>query len=122
MADCETPEQLSEALESSDEIETIYDSVARQGTSRVPDSAEDEVDFHYICFVKSRKESHLYELDGDRRGPIDRGKTLKPDDDLLSETVLGVIREYINGGQGAIGFGLMALVDKSSASQLPPTS
>ena len=35
--------------------------------------AEDEVDFHYVCFVKSSKTGHLYELGGDRKGPVDHG-------------------------------------------------
>jgi len=80
--------------------------VATQGTSRVPDNAEDEVDFHYVCFVKSQKSGRLYELDGDRRGPIDRGP-VRPGDDIPG---LDIIRQYIEREEGNTNFSLMALV------------
>lgn len=88
----------------------MYAAVATQGTSRVPDNAEDEVDFHYVCFVKSRSNGRLYELDGDRKGPIDRGLVLGPDEDVLAPGGLNVIREYMERERGNTNFNLMALV------------
>ena len=70
------------------------------------------MDFHYICLVRSHNNGHLYELDGDRKGPIDRGDVLRAEDDLLGDGALAVVREYIRDGQGGIGFSLMALVVK----------
>lgn len=95
------PLARAKVLEQSEAVEEAYKEVALQGDSAVPANAEDEVDFHYVCFVKSCKDNRLYELDGDRKGPIDRG-LLRADEDLLSrEVLLGVIGEYIrreNGG------------------------
>lgn len=50
-----------------------YKTVALQGDSEVRANPEDEVDFHYVCFVKSHRNDHLYELDGNRKGPVDWG-------------------------------------------------
>ena len=82
--------------------------MALQGDSEVPANPEDEVDFHYVCFVKSHRNGHLYELDGDRKGPIDWG-LLGPDDDVLSEKGLGAIREFIGRVSRSMGFSLLAL-------------
>ena len=57
--------------------------------------AEDEVDFHYVCFVKSSKTGHLYELDGDRKGPVDHG-ILQMDEDILSGGALSIIQKFIS--------------------------
>lgn len=95
-----TPLPRAKVLENSEAVEEAYKEAALQGDSEVPANAEDEVDFHYVCFVKSHKDNHLYELDGDRKRPIDRG-FLRADEDVLSEDGLNVIREYIrreNGG------------------------
>lgn len=67
------PEERALALEDSKELEAAYASVARKGDTQAPASPEDEVDFHYICFVKSHKNGHLFQMDGDRNGPIDLG-------------------------------------------------
>ncbi|KDQ55562.1 hypothetical protein JAAARDRAFT_59590 [Jaapia argillacea MUCL 33604] len=107
-----SPERRTLYLESSSDLETAHTRAARQGDSAVPANADDEVDYHYICLVKSAKNGHLYEMDGDCKGPVDRGMVLKEGEDLLSENALTVVREYIeSGGEGGnIGFGLMALV------------
>lgn len=36
-------------LEESVELEEAYATVARQGNSKVPENAEDEVEYHYVC-------------------------------------------------------------------------
>lgn len=75
----------------------------------MPANAWDEVDFHYVCFVRSNKDKHLYEMDGDRKGPVDRG-ALGPDEDVLSETVLAIVREYLQRENGEnLNFGLLVL-------------
>lgn len=103
------PLARAKALENSKAIEEAYKEVALQGDSKVPANAEDEVDFHYVCFVKSHKDNHLYGLDGDRKGPVDRG-VLSADEDVLSDGGVNVIREYIqreNGGN--LNFSLLVL-------------
>lgn len=104
------PDERFSILENSAELEDAYAKVAQQGTSRVPDNAEDEVDFHYVCFVKSRKNGRLYELDGDRRGLIDRGLVLGPGEDVLSLGGSNAIRGYMERERGNMNFSLIALV------------
>lgn len=53
----------------------------------MPD-AEDNVDLHYVCFVKG-SDGAMWELDGRRKGPIRRGE-LKDDEDMLSEKALSL--------------------------------
>ena len=88
------------------ELEREYHAVATKGDSTVP-ALEDEVDFHYTCFVKSG--GRLWELNGDLDGPIDKG-ALGEDDDAVSETALEHVRQFMqaNGGDG-IGFSMLAL-------------
>jgi ubiquitin carboxyl-terminal hydrolase L3 len=88
------PVDRAKVLENDMELESAYRLVATRGTSEAPTNPEDEVDFHYVCFAKSNKNNHLYELDGDRKGPKDRGP-LKPNDDVLSESGRSAIREFI---------------------------
>jgi len=98
-------------LENSKELESVYVAAAMKGDTPAPTNAEDEVDFHYVCFVKSNRDSHIYELDGDRICPIDKGITIGSNDDMLSEGGLSIVREFIQrkSGDGS-GFSLMALV------------
>ncbi|KAI9712750.1 MAG: ubiquitinyl hydrolase 1 [Bogoriella megaspora] len=110
------PAQRSQALEASQELEQAHREAAVMGQSAVPEDAEEEVDFHYLCFAKSSKSGRLYELDGDRKGPIHRG--IIPDgQDLLDEYTLRVVREKFlsKKGEEELGFNLMALVDMGSA-------
>ncbi|KAF4845039.1 Ubiquitin carboxyl-terminal hydrolase isozyme L3 [Colletotrichum siamense] len=107
------PAQAAMALEASTELEDAYSSIATKGDTAAPASAEDEVDFHYICFVKSPDTGHLYELDGDRKGPVDRGV---PDEEQrvdLGQKSLDIVRQFIAQGGDNIGFSLMALVEKA---------
>lgn len=94
-------------LESSKEIENAYAQAAQKGRSEAP-SAQDEVDHHYICLVKSPG-GHLYELDGDQNGPISRAP-LKEEEDVLAGPGLDILRRYIGSGKDG-RFGLLALVD-----------
>ena len=94
-------------LEGEEDLEAMHTAVAMKGDSAVPERADAEVDYHYLCFVKSSKNGHLYELDGDRKGPIDHG-VLAPTEDVLSERVLGIIKGMVEKA-GSVGFGLLAL-------------
>ena len=70
-------------MEESKELEEAYAGVAKKGDTEAPENAEDEVDYHYICFVKSHKNGRLYQLDGDRKRPIELGM-LELTEDVLS--------------------------------------
>jgi len=114
LASCSTLRPMDRALvlENDAELESAYMSVALQGDSKVPENAEDEVDFHYICFVKSHKDGHLYEMDGDLKGPVDRGP-LGIDEDVLAERGLSVIREFVKReDDGSGNFSLLVLAPR----------
>ncbi|KAI9651975.1 MAG: ubiquitinyl hydrolase 1 [Trizodia sp. TS-e1964] len=74
----------AQVLENDAELEAAYKLAARQGDSEVPEKAKDEVDFHYVCSVKSNKDRHIYERNGDRKGPVDKGPI------VVGKDVLGV--------------------------------
>ena len=104
------PEARALLLEDSKELEEAHRSAAIQGDSAVPENAEDEVDYHYVCFVKSNKDDHLYELDGDKKGPIDMG-AMPEGEDMLGPKALAAVKTYIKGEEGGNeGFSLLALV------------
>ncbi|KAF2002148.1 ubiquitin carboxyl-terminal hydrolase, family 1 [Amniculicola lignicola CBS 123094] len=108
------PEERALVLEKSEKLESAYASVAAKGDTAAPEDPEDEVDFHYICFVKSHKNGQLYLLDGDRKRPISLGP-LEKDEDVLSKKCLDVIRTMMDSGGGEnINFSLMALVPADS--------
>lgn len=101
------PLDRAKVLEDSRELESAHKSAATQGSSVVPD-AEADVDLHYVCFVKS-KSNHLYELDGRRKGPLDRG--FLGDDDVFSEKALKVVQDFIDREKesGRLDFSLVTL-------------
>ncbi|KAF7319287.1 Ubiquitin carboxyl-terminal hydrolase [Mycena chlorophos] len=103
------PVKRAAALESSQAIADAHRHAATQGSTAVPD-AEDEVDFHYVCFVKSPKDGHIYELDGDRNGFVDRDAFLDGERDLLRGG-LQVVKSFTKNGDKQ--FQLMALVPTS---------
>lgn len=103
-------DELARALENSKELEKAYADAAIQGDTDAPVNAEDEVDYHYVAFVQSSKSGHLYQLDGDRKRPIDLG-TLETDEDVLGSKCLDVIRNMVALENNNVNFSLMALVE-----------
>jgi ubiquitin carboxyl-terminal hydrolase L3 len=103
---------MARALEENEGLEGTYAGVASKGDTEAPLNAEEEVDYHYIAFVKSSKDSHLYQLDGDRKRPIDLG-ALSVEEDVLSESCLDVMRGMMASEDGNLNFSLMALVDQA---------
>ncbi|KEF52980.1 ubiquitin carboxyl-terminal hydrolase L3 [Exophiala aquamarina CBS 119918] len=93
----------ADLLYNSKSLEAAHATAAAKGDSSAPD-AEASVDLHFVAFVKD-KEGTLWELDGRRKGPLNRGK-LGPEDDVLSEKgqELGVRsflkrEEQVGGGE-----------------------
>jgi ubiquitin carboxyl-terminal hydrolase L3 len=102
------PKERALALEDDEVLERVYAEVARRGDTEAPANPEDEVDFHYITFIKSHIDGHLYQLDGDRKRPL-KLALLDHGEDVLSEKCLDVIRGMMTEGND-LGFSLMALV------------
>lgn len=105
------PDERTQKLETSTELEQIYSEAARMGETDVSDDPEDEIDFHFVCFVKGNEGTAVVELDGDRPGPVQRGQLASPNEDLLTESCRRLIREYIDQRSGGnnIAFNLMVL-------------
>ncbi|KAK3985204.1 putative ubiquitin carboxyl-terminal hydrolase 1 [Cladorrhinum sp. PSN332] len=104
-----SPDERTRILEDSIELEEAYAAVARKGDSAVPDHAQDEVDFHYICLTSSG-DGRLYELDGDSKGPVSQGVNLDPAGDILGPNGLASIKAHIDHEDNSIGFNLMVLI------------
>lgn len=81
--------------------------MALLGDTEPPENPEDEVDFHYVCFVKSHKNDNLYMMDGDRNGPSGRGSL--PEGDLLSPRGIETIQQFIEHHGENGHFSLLAL-------------
>jgi ubiquitin carboxyl-terminal hydrolase L3 len=113
-----SPTDRAKVLEESIQLEEAYAAVALKGDSAVPESAEAEVEFHYICYVKGKDDGRVWELDGDRKGPIDTGVVLprEGEGNVCCEEVLRLVRAYVDDSGEKLGFGLMALVDGEGGS------
>ncbi|KAI1345473.1 ubiquitin carboxyl-terminal hydrolase, family 1 [Xylaria sp. FL0043] len=107
------PDDCAAVVENDGELESMYNSVAVLGDSKTPGNPEDEVDFHYVCFVKSYRGSNLFVLDGDGHGPVDKG--LLTEDDLLSKQGIEAIKEFIDQHGNGGNFSLLALAPSSDA-------
>ncbi|KAF4123015.1 ubiquitin carboxyl-terminal hydrolase L3 [Geosmithia morbida] len=102
-----TPAQRSRLLEQTPELASAHREAASAGDTSAPD-AQDDVDLHYVCFVKG-DDGALWELDGRRKGPIRRGE-LSGDDDVLSEAGLKVgALKFLEREGGDLRFSAVAL-------------
>ncbi|KAI1168422.1 putative ubiquitin carboxyl-terminal hydrolase [Nemania serpens] len=102
------PAERAALLEKTPALAAAHHEAASQGQTAAPD-ARDDVDLHYVCFVKTDGDGTLWELDGRRRGPIARG-TLAADEDVLSDKALlwGPLK-FLERGGGDMRFSCVAL-------------
>ncbi|KUJ06402.1 ubiquitin carboxyl-terminal hydrolase-like protein isozyme L3 [Mollisia scopiformis] len=105
------PVERADLLYESQALEKAHQGAATQGQSNVP-GAEDDIDLHFVCFVKDEK-NNLWEMDGRRKGPLERG-TLAADEDVLSEKALDLgVRRFLKreeeAGGGELRFSLITL-------------
>lgn len=102
-----TPEEIGEHLEAgkgcSGTLHELHGEAAQRGDTRAP-GVDDEIDLHFVAFVE--KDGVVWELDGRRAGPIQRGAV----EGGLMQSVARVVREeYIAKRDGDISFNVMAL-------------
>ncbi|KAF1814127.1 peptidase C12, ubiquitin carboxyl-terminal hydrolase 1 [Eremomyces bilateralis CBS 781.70] len=105
------PNERADLLYESQALESAHAAAASVGDSEAPE-ADLKVDLHFVCFVKS-EDNHLWELDGRRTGPLDRG-TIGQKDDVLSQSALDLgVRSFLKreaeAGGGDLRFSLIAL-------------
>ncbi|KAF2622466.1 cysteine proteinase [Macroventuria anomochaeta] len=79
--------ERAKVLEDSEAFEKAHAEAAQLGDTAAPTPTSNEhAGQHFVTFVKS-KDGHLWELEGDRKGPLDRG-ALENDEDVLSPAAL----------------------------------
>ena len=105
------PIERADLLYNSTALESAHENAASQGQSEAP-GANDEIDLHFVCFLKDEK-NHLWEMDGRRKGPLDRGQ-LGETEDVLSENALDLgprkfIQREIATSGGELRFSLITL-------------
>jgi ubiquitin carboxyl-terminal hydrolase L3 len=105
------PAERADLLYDSQALESAHASAATTGDTAAPD-ADDKVDLHFVCFVKT-DDNHLWELDGRRKGPLDRGE-LPAGEDVLGDNALELgVRAFLRresaAGGGDLRFSLIVL-------------
>ncbi|KAL3476247.1 hypothetical protein BJX99DRAFT_143778 [Aspergillus californicus] len=105
------PVDRAELLYESKALESAHADAAKLGDTKAPD-AGDDVDLHFVAFVKGA-DGRLWELDGRRRGPLERG-VLGAEEDALSERALELgVRRFLEvetaGGNPDLRFSLVSL-------------
>jgi ubiquitin carboxyl-terminal hydrolase L3 len=105
------PIKRADLLYQSQSLEAAHSTAAATGDSKAPD-ADANVDLHFVAFVKD-KNNNVWELDGRRKGPLNRG-TLGADEDVLSEQgqKLGVqafLQREEEAGGGELRFSVIML-------------
>lgn len=112
------PLERADLLYHSQALEQAHSTAASQGQSAAP-SPEDNIDLHYVCFVsvKSKVDGkhYLWEMDGRRRGPLNRG-LLADGEDALSDGALRLgVRKFLKLEQetnkGEMRFSLVGLAE-----------
>jgi ubiquitin carboxyl-terminal hydrolase L3 len=110
------PIARADLLYESRALESAHADAAKLGDTAAP-QAEDNVDLHFVAFVKG-SDGRLWELDGRRKGPLERAR-LAEDEDVLSEKALELgPRRFLRkeaegaaeaGGQADLRFSLVSL-------------
>lgn len=105
------PVPRADLLYDSKALESAHADAAKLGDTQAPE-AESDVDLHFVAFVKG-VDGRLWELDGRRKGPLERG-VLGEDEDALSEKALDLgVRRFLKvesqGGNPDLRFSLVSL-------------
>ncbi|KAF7526368.1 hypothetical protein G7054_g10789 [Neopestalotiopsis clavispora] len=106
--------ERADMLYNCDAFEQAHKSVEQVGDTGILDKAEDNGQ-HFVAYIKA--EGHLWELEGSRKGPLDRG-SLDEDEDVMSPRALNLglkrtIKVEQDGGGTDLRFSCIALAKKS---------
>lgn len=105
------PVKRADLLYNSKSLEAAHATAAASGDSTAPD-AQANIDLHFVAFIKD-SQNNVWELDGRRKGPLNRGK-LSPEEDVLSDAgqKLGVnafLQREEQAGGGELRFSVIML-------------
>lgn len=105
------PRSRAKLIETSEDLATAHASAAAGGDTAAP-SADDKVDLHYVAFIKSGL-NNLWELDGSRKGPLNRGK-LEEGEDVLGDKAIEMgpkrfLKREEESGGSEMRFSILAL-------------
>ncbi|KEF60820.1 uncharacterized protein A1O9_02382 [Exophiala aquamarina CBS 119918] len=105
------PTERGQYVHDSDILEKAHAVAAQAGDTIAPALGEDP-GHAFIAFVKG-KDGHLYELNGCRKGPVDRG-ILEEDEDVLSDNALALgplpyLKREEKAGNGVLNFSCTVL-------------
>lgn len=105
------PRSRAKLIETNEDLATAHASAAAGGDTAAP-AAEDNVDLHYVAFVKSGK-NNIWELDGSRKGPLNRG-VIGDEEDVLCDKALELgpkrfLKREEESGGGEMRFSILAL-------------
>lgn len=108
--------ERAKLLEDSEALESAHQAAAEEGDTEAPDRKNaDKLGFHFVAFVKGQ-DGHLWELEGSRKGPLDRGPLLDTEDVLCAKALDFGIKRYVRLEQDAGGqelrFSCIALAPK----------
>jgi ubiquitin carboxyl-terminal hydrolase L3 len=107
--------ERAQMLYDNKEFEAAHQSVAEMGDTAAPSAEDgDKLGQHFVAFVK--EDGRLWELEGSRKGPLDRG-ILGEEEDALSERAIQlglgrVIELEQESGGGDLRFSCIALARK----------
>ena len=106
-----TPEERGSELENSRDISQTHETCAQEGQTAAPEVGAD-IDFHFIAFV--RKSGRLYELNGNKKGPVNHGTT---GEESFVRDAAAVCRDIMSQNPECLNFTAVALAKLAS----PPT-
>lgn len=101
---------MSALIEDSEQIQVEYTEAANKG-STAAGAATDEVECHYVCFIKATS-SELWLLDGEQDGPLSCDESCGAEADVLESPSRGHIHKFIDehGKNASNSFAMMALI------------
>lgn len=108
------PEERARLLYESKFLEEAHMDAASTGCSTVP-SAQEDPHFHFVGFVKTKRDGKVWELNGCMNGPLLRG-TLEPEQDLLGTRGLQLtVQDFLDAAKTqenrGIGVSLVAVTE-----------
>lgn len=98
-----TSKERASFLEVDEKIEEVHQETAKDPNS-VQIEGSEKTNIHFICYV--HKDGHLYELDGRRKYPLNRGKSSQ---DTLLKDAIKIIQNYMNMNPEDMNFSVTCL-------------